>query len=137
MTGPFDEDEFFDDEWVDVYDVAGHKASLRHLATIRCNEKNYMILGAVREGFEEKGALMLVREEQTVDGATEYVIANDEHEVEHVIGQFVMHILAEHMEELPPELSHEFTDLPEMDDACGCVHLPGEFCYCNDPDYLQ
>lgn len=137
MTGSFDDEEFFDDEWVDVYDVSGNKTSLRHLATVRCNEKNYMILGTDRDGFEEKGSLMLVREERTVDGATEYVVANDEKEVEHVIGHFVMHILAEHIDEMPPEFSDEWMNLSDLHDDCGCFHRPCEFCYCNDPDYLQ
>ena len=77
MPGPFEEDEFFEDEWLDIYDMEGHKASVRHLATVHCNDNNYMILGTVREDDEQKGAFMLVREELTAAGTTEYVTVNN------------------------------------------------------------
>ena len=145
MTGPFGDDEFFEDEWVDVYDVEGRKASLRHLATIRLNGKSYMILGELEEEFSDKGRLILVREDRTVDGMTEYVIAHDPSEIEHVIGHFTMRLLMDHMDQLPEELAQELDqmdldmmDLPQMqDDACGHSHKPGEFCYCDMPEYLQ
>ncbi len=142
MSGSFDDSELFDDEWVDVYDSAGRKASLRHLATVRCNNKTYMILGSLQDDMDEKGALMLIREERTVDGATEFVIANDQGEIENVVGQFVLKVLMNHMDELPSEISDELDQLDPMDweepvEACGCSHKPGEFCYCDDPMYLQ
>ena len=105
MTGPFGDDEFFDDEWVDVYDVEGRKTSLRHLATVRLNGKTYMILGEITDEFPEKGRLMLVREDQTVDGMTEFVVAHDPQEVEYVIGHFAMRLLMDHIDQLPEELA--------------------------------
>lgn len=145
MTGPFGDDEFFEDEWVDVYDVEGKKTSLRHLATVRLSGKNYMILGDIADELPEKGRLMLVREDQTVDGMTEYVVANDPQEVEHVIGHFTMRVLMDHMEELPEELARELEqlelgsmeDMTEQESNCGCLHHAGEFCYCANPQYLQ
>ena len=142
MTGPFEEDEFFEDEWVDIYDVEGRKASLRHLATVRLSGTTYMILGEIQEDFQDKGRLMLVRQQKTVDGATEHVIVHDEAEIERVIGHFTMHLLMEHADQLPPELAEELSDLSlEMQDDfefdCGCSHRPGEFCFCGDPAYLQ
>jgi len=147
MTGSFGDDEFFDDEWVDLYDVEGRKASLRHLATVRLSGKNYMILGELPEDLNAKGRLMLVREEQTVDGAAEYVIAHDAAEIEKVMEHFAMHILMDHLDELPPEIAEELaqiekdlSEMPEPDDIdgpCGCSHRPGEFCFCGDPAYLQ
>lgn len=139
MTGPFEDDEFFEDEWVDVYDVEGKKASLRHLATVRIGGKTYMILGE-QEDFQEKGRLMLVREDQTVDGMTEYVVAHDEAEIERVMGHFAMHLLMDHLDELPDELAQEFEQMSleeEADTPCGCSHRPGEFCFCGDAAYLQ
>jgi len=142
MSGAFDDSELFEDEWVDVYDASGRKASLRHLATVRCNNKTYMILGSLQDDADEKGALMLIREDQTVDGATQFVVANDRSEIESVVGQFVLRVMMDHMDELPPEFSDEpdWMDMTEMGDdteACGCSHKPGEFCYCDDPMYLQ
>ena len=138
MTGPFEEDEFFEDEWVDVYDVEGKKASFRHLATVRITGKNYIILGE-QEAFQEKGRLMVVREDQTVDGVTEYVVAHEEAEIERVMGHFAMHLLMDHLEDLPDEIAQELAllDLEHADMPCGCSHRPGEFCFCGDDAYLQ
>ncbi|MBQ7888012.1 MAG: DUF1292 domain-containing protein [Clostridia bacterium] len=142
MTGPFEEEEFFEDEWVDVYDVEGKKTSLRHLATVRLGGKNYMILGEMQEELQDKGRLMLVREDQTVDGVTEYVVVHDEAEIERVMGHFAMHLLMDHLDELPDELAQELAqmDLADMEDIeapCGCSHRPGEFCFCGIETYLQ
>ena len=139
MTGPFEDDEFFEDEWVDVYDVEGKKTSLRHLATVRLDGKTYMILGE-QEEFQEKGRLMLVREDQTVDGVTQYVVTHNETEIEQVMGHFAMHLLMDHLDELPDDLADELAaiDIDHMDDApCGCSHRPGEFCFCGIDAYLQ
>ena len=142
MAESFDKDEFFEDEWVDVYDVEGRKASLRHLATVRINGKTYMILGEMQEDELDKGRLMLVREEQTSDGVTQYVITRDETELEQVMGHFAMHLLMEHLDDLPPELADELSaiDMEAFDESemhCGCRHRPGEFCFCGNPVYLQ
>ena len=143
MTGPFEEDEFFEDEWVDFYDVEGRKASLRHLATIRLSGKTYMILGEMQEDLQDKGRLVLVREDLTVDGACEHVIVHNDSEIEMVIGHFAMNLLMEHLDQLPPEIAEELSqmdlDMQENvhDDGCGCSHHPGEFCFCGDLGYLQ
>ena len=142
MSESFEEDEFFEDEWVDIYDVEGKKASLRHLATVRIGGKTYLILGEMQDSEQDKGQLMLVREEQTSDGAVQYVVTHDEAELEKVMGHFAMHLLMDHLDELPPELADELSlmDLDtqdELDMACGCRHRPGEFCFCGDPVYLQ
>ena len=138
MTGPVEEDEFFEDEWVDVYDAQGKKTSLRHLATVRISGNTYMILGE-QEDLEEKGRRMLVREDQTVDGVTQYVVAHDEAEVERVMGHFAMHLLMDHLEDLPDEIAQELAllDLEHADMPCGCSHRPGEFCFCGIETYLQ
>ena len=131
MTDPFDNDELLlDDEWVELSDVEGHRASFRHLATIGLNEKVYMILGAMREDAEEPGALMLVREDETADGANQYVVVNDKQEIEFVVGRFVMRLLTAHMDEEMQEKEH-------MSPSCGCRHRPWEFCFCDDPAFLQ
>jgi len=131
MTDPFDNDELLlDDEWVELSDVEGHKASFRHLATIGINEKVYMILGAMREGMDEPGALMLVREDETADGMNQYVVVKEKEEIEHVIGRFVMRLLMAHMDE-------ESLEEEPASSACGCRHRPWEFCFCDDPAFLQ
>ena len=142
MAESFEEDEFFEDEWVDVYDVEGRKASVRHLATIRIHGKTYMILGEMQGDEPDKGQLMLVRQEQTSDGVTQYVVTHNEAELEQAMGHFAMHLLMDHLDELPPELAQELSlldlnDREEIPVYCGCRHKPGEFCFCGDPSYLQ
>ena len=131
MTDPFDKDELLlDDEWIELSDLEGHKASFRHLATIGIDERVYMILGAMRDGVEEPGALMLIREDETVDGTNQYVVVKDKQEIELVVGRFVMRMLTAHMdEEMPDEELHG--------SSCGCRHRPWEFCFCDDPAFLQ
>ena len=132
MSDIFDDDDFtLEDDWVEISDSHGHTASLRHLATIRFGEKTYSVLSALR-GDGDQLALMLVREEQTVDGASEYVLVGDEQEAEQVVERFVSRIVTEHLLEALSE------GLQEDDvEACGCRHRAGEFCYCDDPQYLQ
>lgn len=132
MSDPFREDDLLlEGEWVEISDIEGRKAMLRHMATVGIGKKVYFVLGAFRENAEEPEALMLIRKDTTIDGATEYTLANDRHEIEHVVGHFVAHILS-HIHE--DEKYDEDADLVE---SCGCVHLPGEFCFCDDPAYLQ
>ena len=134
MTGPFGEDELFDDEWVEICDIEGRRMSMRHLATMRLGEKTYILLEDGREEIPGEGAMMLVREDRTVDGAKEYVVSSDEQEIERVMGRFAAHLFEMSMQDELPELDAPETELME---ACGREHRPGEFCYCDDPAYLQ
>ena len=81
--------------WVEIRDSDGHKAALRHLATIRHGEKTYFMLGAIQE--EEDGTLeggfLLVRAEQTPDGEPKYVVEQDREEIERVVNGLVMQTL--------------------------------------------
>lgn len=129
MARSFEEDDRFDGEWVEICDMEGRWASLRHLATIRLGKKTYVLLGTEREDALERGELMLLREDQTVDGAQEYVVARDEGEIERVVGEFAAHLMAEDMSMAQ--------DDGQMVETCGCTHRFGEFCYCDDPAYLQ
>lgn len=131
MSDPFDKDELLlDDEWVELCDLEGHRASFRHLATIGINDKTYMILGVAFNEADEPGALMLVREDETMDGTKEYAVVNDKQEAEQVIGRFVMRLLTAHLDNEDDE-----PEIPQND--CGCRHKPGEFCFCGDSAYLQ
>lgn len=129
MSEVFDDDDFtLEDEWVEISDANGNKAALRHLATIQCDGKSYSVLGKLRGSHEL--ALMLVREDMKLDGDSEYVMVRDEQEIEHVVGRLVMRMLMQLL-----ALEHA-----EADDAvgpCGMRHAPGEFCCCEDPEYLQ
>ena len=128
MSDPFDKDELLlDDEWVELCDLEGHRASFRHLATIGIDEKVYMILGAMREDVDEPGALMLVREDESAEG--QYVVVRDRQEIETVVGRFVMRVLTAHLDDEAQEES--------LRSACGCMHGPREFCFCDDPAFLQ
>ena len=134
MTGPFGEDELFDDEWVEICDIEGRRMSMRHLATMRLGEKTYILLEDGREEIPGEGAMMLVREDRTVDGAKEYVVSSDEQEIERVMGRFAAHLFEMTMHDDLPEMDAPDMEMPE---SCGCAHQPGEFCYCDDPAYLQ
>lgn len=131
MGDPFDPFETEDEEWVIIQDASGKKASMRHLATVSIGGKTYFVLGAMSEdehGEFQRG-LLLVREDTTVDGTQEYVIASDEKEIEHVVGNFVAHALEHVLDGME--------DSGDDDCACGVTHLPGEFCYCGNEAYLQ
>ena len=129
MTDPFEHD---DEEWVEICDAEGKRSAMRHLATVSVGGKNYFVLGASREaeaGVMEHG-LMLVREDETVDGAHEYVVAEDDEEIENVVGHFIAHAIME-------MIAHAASIAEEADCPCGIKHRAGEFCVCDNPDFLQ
>ena len=128
MSDSFEEEDFYPEgEWVEVSDIEGRKAAYRHLATVRVDDTVYHVLGE-----EKKKALMLVREEKMADGASQFVIASNEREVERVVERFVMRAVEAHLE----AESDDF--LPDDSvEPCGCRHMASDFCYCDDPAYLQ
>ena len=141
MTELFEIDE---EEWVEISDDEGRKAALRHLAMVRDGKKTYHILGAFtpRDDGDGESGLLLVREDETADGAQEYVLTSDESEVERVIGGFVMHTLALYAASEEEDEDEGRADEDEQEDgpalcACGAYHRPGELCVCDDPDMLQ
>ena len=84
MSHPMEEEDvLLEDEWAEISDIQGRKALFRHLATVHFDEKTYHVLGAVREDQPNQRALMLVREEETADGALQHVIVNSEQEIEY------------------------------------------------------
>lgn len=130
MTDPF---EFDEEEWVEICDAEGRRSSMRHLATVSVGGKKYFVLGALREeadGSTEHG-LMLVREDQTIDGAQEYVVTEDESEIENVVGHFIAQSILKMLSEAA------VSSLEEEECPCGMKHRAGEFCVCDNPDYLQ
>ena len=90
MNDPF---EFEEDEWVEICDASGKRSAMRHLATLSVSGKTYFVLGAVSQEEDGPDGLLLVREDETVDGVQEYVVADDESEIEDVVGRFVAHTL--------------------------------------------
>lgn len=129
MTDPF---ELEDEEWVEICDSSGKRSAMRLLATISFSEKTYYVLGGIQENAdgEPEHGLLLLREDQTIDGAQEYVIADDETEVENVVGRFVM-------QSIMNVIAHTMEADGEEDCPCGMRHRPGEFCVCDQPDFLQ
>lgn len=123
--------EFDDGEWVEISDASGNRAALRHLGTVKYNDRTYHVLGAVRlnDDGEDEGGFVLVRQDSTGDGAQQYVITSDEDEVENVIGRFIV-----------SEIITQLGAAQPADDGtchCGLPHVPGDFCVCDDPDMLQ
>ena len=126
MDNPFELDD--DDVVVQIQDENGQTASMRHLATVQYAGKTYLVLSAEHKGLDgtdEKG-LMLVREEETLDGVREYVVATDRDEIERVVDHAVLAAMHEAMEEEDEE------ELECLED-----HEPGTFCYCGQTNYLQ
>ncbi len=130
-----EDDILLEDDWAEISDIQGRKALFRHLATIHLDEKTYHVLGALREEHPNQRALMLIREEETADGALQHVIVNSEREIEYIVGQFVAHVLEQHLDESVAFDAEDTID--DLQDACGYFHKAGEFCYCDDPAYLQ
>ncbi len=114
-----------------ISDAEGKTAEMRHLATVEYSGKLYHILGSIQEDEADEfmeDELVLVRQDSTPDGADEYVITDDEHEIEQVFGQYVISSILDEI----GELSEEEETWP-----CGENHRPGEFCYCGQNEYLQ
>ena len=126
MTNPFETEE----EWIEIADETGKKSAMRFLGTVDFVGKHYLLLGAVhqKEDGDDEAGILLVREEMTPDGATEYVLTSDAKEIEQVVGRFIM----DEMREAMSESDDEEEELP-----CGETHGPGEFCFCGKPEYLQ
>ena len=76
----------------------------------------------------ENDELVLVRQDCTPDGADEYVITEDEREIEQVVGRYVIESLLDEIGE-PGEWEETW--------PCGENHRLGEFCYCGQNEYLQ
>lgn len=131
MNNPFDLDE---DEWVEICDASGKRAAMRHLGTLSVSGKTYFVLGSVSQEEDRPEGLLLVREDETMDGVQEYVVADDESEIEDVVGRFVAHTLMKIMENAMDEAQEDDGD--EMC-PCGMRHAPGEFCVCDEADLLQ
>lgn len=129
MTDPLKNEEE-NEEWVEISDGQGRKAALRHISAIHCGEKNYHLLGAVREGDGDEGGLLLVREDHTNDGKREYVVVHDDEEIGDVLNSLLSQVLSVFHAEC---LGMEPEEAP-----CG-VHHHGawEFCFCDEPEYLQ
>ena len=69
-----------------------------------------------------------------VDGVQEYVVADDESEIEDVVGRFVAHTLMQIVENAMDDAPEDEEDAPCL---CGMKHAPGEFCFCDEVDLLQ
>lgn len=97
-------DEF---ELVEISDASGRKVEMCYLATVEYSGKLYHILGTVHEDEAdeqmENDRLLLVRQDCTPDGAQEYVVTEDENEIEQVFGQYVMETLLDEIGELSEE----------------------------------
>ena len=61
-------------------------------------------------------------------GEDEYVITEDEREIEQVVGRYVIESLLD-----------EIGEVSEGEETwpCGENHRPGDFCYCGQTEYLQ
>ena len=114
-----------------ISDAEGKTAEMRYLATVECSGKLYHILGSIQENETDAftdDELVLVRQDCTPDGANEYVITDDENEIEQVFGQYMLSSILD-----------EIGELSEGEETwpCGENHRPGEFCYCGQNEYLQ
>ncbi|MFR5794970.1 MAG: DUF1292 domain-containing protein [Christensenellales bacterium] len=106
-------DEF---ELVEISDASGQKVEMCYLATVEYSGKLYHILGTVHEDEAdeqmENDRLLLVRQDCTPDGAQEYVVTEDENEIEQVFGQYMMETLLDEIGELSEEEATPFCEPP-------------------------
>lgn len=126
-----------DEEWVEIQDDEGRPTAMRHLATIEFQERLYHLLCAVRENNATQGeaGLLLIREEISADGTKRLLMMQDDEEITRMLGGFMLHTILERASSQEP--SSEFS-LDEMKKpSCGHAHAPDEFCYCDDPRFLQ
>lgn len=128
-----------EEEWIEICDADGQRVSMHRIAIVCYKENTYLILGAVRENDEgeEEGGLLLIRKEETEGGAIQYTLIQDEDEVEHVVGGFVIHALLDRMAEEDEEEGLFEPASPRAEVPCLEQHGPMTFCCCGDPDYLQ
>lgn len=119
-----------DEEWVEISDGEGRKASMRILSTVHLDSHDYFVLGNPKEqeGRVEIDGFLIVREDETPDGAKQYVVAQDEDEIERVVSGFVVQRILRGIAE---------TAAQEELGPCGERHAPGEFCVCGEPELLQ
>ena len=122
-----------EEERIEIVDDDGNSLVYRPLAAFADGEETYYVFGAVKAMAEEnlrQLRLMLVKKDEAVAGEKKYVICDDEDEVRQVIGSVIRDIV-----EMMTQTSEQ--DEETGDGQCSCRHLPGEFCYCDRPEYLQ
>ena len=128
MTDPFDRE----DEAIDSVDEEREHPVFQQLAKLKVGSKIYMILGAEQKTEDEhlrQIRLLLVRRDDEDENVREYVVCDDEKEIEDVVELFV----AESLQSIARQAVQEAGDT----DGCILEHAPGEFCYCGMPEYLQ
>lgn len=123
-----------DDDWLEVSDIDGHRAAMKRIGSVQLDGETYLILGAVKESStgEPEGGILVVREKLMQGNQQAYVVEHSREKIERIVGTFIMRTISEHMVQ-----EEEFADMPDEFFNCGMQHAHGEFCFCNDPQYLQ
>ena len=134
MSDTFDTIE---NERIEILDDNGNTIVFRPMAVIGAGEEMLYVFGSVRDDAEKRQRqlrLMIVRKEETVKGrASQYVICENNKELEKLVTSYMKQIIEQAVARNTGLLDEEI----QLDEQCEEEHGPFEFCYCDQPDYLQ
>lgn len=134
MSDTFDSIE---NERIEILDDNGNTIVFRPMAVIGAGEEMLYVFGSVRDDAEKRQRqlrLMIVRKEETAKGkASQYVICENSKELEKLVTSYMKQIIEQAVARNTGVIDEEIL----LDEKCEAEHGPFEFCYCDQPDYLQ
>lgn len=132
MSDSFD----IENERIEILDDNGNNVVYRPMAIIGAGEEVLYVFGAVRNDVEKRQRqlrLMIVRREETQAGkASRYVICENNKELEQIVSSYMKQIVEQAARKHMLQEDDE-----EKADQCDMHHGVFEFCYCDQPEYLQ
>lgn len=132
MSDPFD----IENERIEIPDDEGNTLVFRPVAVVGNDEEMYYVFGAMKtldDGQTRQMRLMFMKKEEEANGVTRFVACENEREVEHIVGTY----LRQAMETIARKVAQQSEEVLASDSECGEAHGVWEFCYCNQPEYLQ
>ena len=132
MSDSFD----IENERIEILDDNGNSVVYRPMAIIGAGEEVLYVFGAVRNDIEKRQRqlrLMIVRREGTKEGqASRYVVCENNKELEQIVSSYIKQIVEQAARR---HMMQEEDGSAEV--CCDESHGVFEFCYCDQPEYLQ
>lgn len=131
MSDPFD----IENERIEILDDKGNSVVFRPMAIIGDGEELYYVFGAIEDNEEERQRqlrLILARREENEDGASRYVLCENERDVAQIVGSYIRQIISNVAKGAKKNAVKRKKRSP-----CKLDHGPLEFCYCGQKEYLQ
>lgn len=132
MSDPFD----IENERIEIPDDEGNTLVFRPVAVVGNDEEMYYVFGAMKtldDGQTRQMRLMFMKKEEEANGVTRFVACENESEVQHIVGTY----LRQAMESIARKVAQQSGEPLPDESECGEPHGVWEFCYCNQPEYLQ